>query len=192
MSPRAGCRLERLGFEQVYDYVLGIADWKAAGLPTEGTATPVQRVADATRPDVPVSTLQETIGDVRQRTQDAEWEESVVVDCDGVVIGRLRNSAWEADAGTLVETVMESGPTTVRPDGLLHPLVERMEKRGTKLVVVTNPQGGLIGVLLGEEARRLLTGEPPELIWKDCDGCPGQWKIQPHPRSAISETPAPR
>ncbi len=192
MSPRAACRLERLGFEQVYDYVLGIADWKAAGLPTEGTATPVQRVADATRPDVPVSTLDETIGDVRQRTQDAGWDESVVVDCDGVVIGRLRNSAWEADAETLVETVMDSGPTTVRPDGLLHPLVERMEKRGTKLVVVTNPQGGLIGVLLGEEARRLLTGEPPELIWKDCDGCPGQWKIQPHRQSAISKTPTPR
>ncbi len=192
MSPRAACRLERLGFEQVYDYVAGIADWKAAGLPTEGTATPVQRVADATRPDVPVSTLDETIGEVRQRTQDAGWDESVVVDCDGVVIGRLRNSAWEADAETLVETVMESGPTTVRPDGLLHPLVERMEKRGTKLVVVTNPQGGLIGVLLGEEARRLLTGEPPELIWKDCDGCPGQWKIQPHRQSAISMTPTPR
>jgi len=121
MSPRAACRLERLGFEQVYDYVTGIADWKAAGLPTEGTALAIQRVADATRPDVPVSTLDETIGDVRQRTLDAGWEESVVVDCDGTVIGRLRNNAWEADAETLVENVMESGPTTVRPDGPLHP-----------------------------------------------------------------------
>ncbi len=38
MSPRAACRLEALGFEQVYDYVLGIADWNAAGIPIEGDA----------------------------------------------------------------------------------------------------------------------------------------------------------
>ena len=30
MSPRAACRLEALGFTRVYDYVDGIADWKAA------------------------------------------------------------------------------------------------------------------------------------------------------------------
>ena len=29
MSPRAACRLELLGFTQVYDYVLGKADWLA-------------------------------------------------------------------------------------------------------------------------------------------------------------------
>ncbi len=43
MSPRAACRLEALGFEQVYDYVLGIADWKAAGIPIEGDAPNSQR-----------------------------------------------------------------------------------------------------------------------------------------------------
>ena len=48
MSPRAACRLERLGLERVYDYVAGIADWKAAGLPVEGTAPGYQQVADAT------------------------------------------------------------------------------------------------------------------------------------------------
>jgi rhodanese-related sulfurtransferase len=36
MSPRAACRLELLGFTQVYDYVAGKADWLAHGLPTEG------------------------------------------------------------------------------------------------------------------------------------------------------------
>jgi rhodanese-related sulfurtransferase len=38
MSPRAACRLEALGFTRVDDYVDEIADWQAAGLPTEGTA----------------------------------------------------------------------------------------------------------------------------------------------------------
>jgi hypothetical protein len=50
-----------------------------------------------------------------------------------------------------------------------------MSKRDTKLVVVTTPQGNLIGVVLREEADRLLTGEPAEQIWRDCEGCPGQW-----------------
>ena len=36
MSPRAACRLETLGFSEVYDYVAGKADWLARGLPREG------------------------------------------------------------------------------------------------------------------------------------------------------------
>ena len=178
MSPRAACRLERLGFEQVYDYVPGIADWKAAGLPLEGDSPPVQRVSDATRPDVPTCGIDDLLGEVRHRTYDAGWDECIVVDCDGIVVGRLRNQAWEADDATTVEEVMEPGPTTVRANGLLQSLVDRMSKRGTKLTVVTTPQGYLIGVLLREEAERLLTGEPPEEIWQDCDGCPGQWTIK--------------
>ena len=73
---------------------------------------------------------------------------------------------------------MEPGPSTVRPNVALNPLVERMQERGTKLVVVATPQGSLFGVLLRDEAARLLTGEPPEQIWQDCEGCPGQWKHQ--------------
>ena len=33
MSPRSAWRLEGLGFERVYDYVPGKADWFASGLP---------------------------------------------------------------------------------------------------------------------------------------------------------------
>ncbi len=184
MSPRAACRLERLGFEQVYDYVSGIADWKAAGLVTDGEAAPVQRVADATRPDIPTCRSDESVGEAKSRTIGAGWDECVVVDCDDIVVGRLRGSAWEADPGAKVDVVMEPGPTTVRPDGLLQPLVERMGERGTRLVLVTTAQGGLVGALLRAEAERLLTGEPPEQIWADCEGCPGGWRIVPGSREA--------
>jgi CBS domain-containing protein len=177
MSPRAACRLERIGFERVYDYVTGLADWKGAGLPVEGEATRTQTVADATRPDVPTCDPHERLHDVRVRTFDAGWDECIVVDCGGVVVGRLRPPAWDSNPDTPVESVMEPGPSTVRPNVALHPLVERMQKRGTKLVVVATPQGGLVGVLRGEEAARLLTGEPPDQIWQDCEGCPGQWKL---------------
>ena len=179
MSPRAACRLEALGFGQVYDYVLGIADWRAAGLPVEGDSPPVQRVADATRPDIPTCAIDEDLEEVRRRTFDAGWDECIVVDDEGIVVGRLRGKAWVADGAAAVEHAMESGPTTVRPDGLLQPLVERMAKRGTRLVTVTTPQGELIGVLLREDAERLVAGEPPQQIWRDCEGCPGTWALKP-------------
>ena len=102
-----------------------------------------------------------------------------MVDDEGIVVGRLRGKAWVADGAAAVEHAMESGPTTVRPDGLLQPLVERMAKRGTRLVTVTTPQGELIGVLLREDAERLVAGEPPQQIWRDCEGCPGTWALKP-------------
>jgi CBS domain-containing protein len=179
MSPRAACRLDALGFEQVYDYTLGVADWKAAGEPIEGPSVNVQVVADATRPDIPTANLQERLGTVRDRTVAAGWDEALVVDCDGVVVGRLRGDIWDQDRNSRLVEVMEPGPTTVRPNGALAPLVKRMEERGTKLVTVTTPQGVLIGVFVLQDAQRLVTGEPPEQIWVDCEGCPGQWKPQP-------------
>jgi hypothetical protein len=179
MSPRAAGRLEQIEFTEVYDYVAGIADWKAAGLSVDGDAPVVQRVFDATRPDVPTCAVDDLVGAVRTRTFDAEWDECIVLTDDGVVVGRLRDRAWKADDAATVAEVMEPGPTTVRPDGLLQDLVDRMSKRSTKLVVVTTPQGFLVGVLVREEAERLLTGERPELIWRDCEGCPGRWALAP-------------
>jgi hypothetical protein len=171
MSPRAACRLEAIGFVEIYDYVLGIADWKAAGLPTEGEAPDIQRIADATRPDIPTARSDELLGTVFDRTVNAGWDEALV-------IGRLRTTSWEHERDIPVESVMEFGPTTVRPNMLLEPLVKRMEERGTNLVTVTTPQGILIGVVLRTEAQRLLAGEPSEQIWIDCDGCPGRWTVR--------------
>ena len=114
MSPRAACQLEQLGFTQVYDYVLGLADWKAAGRPTDGTETSVQRVAEATRPDVPTCDPGESIESVWIRTETAGWDECLVIECDGLVVGRLRGEAWTKNRELLAGDVMEFGPTTVR------------------------------------------------------------------------------
>ena len=179
MSPRAACRLERLGFDQVYDYTAGIADWKAAGLKVEGEEDTGLTIADATRSDIPTAEPNEVMGDVLDRTTSAGWDEAFVVDCDGVVVGRLRGDVWSADPAIPISEAMELGPTTVRPDGSLHALVARMEKRDTRLVVVTDPQGHLIGALLSEDAVRLAAGEAPESVWRDCEGCPGRWGPAP-------------
>ncbi|MGH8915493.1 MAG: rhodanese-like domain-containing protein [Acidimicrobiia bacterium] len=177
MSPRAACRLEALGFT-VYDYVDGIADWKAAGLPTEGTAEQGQTVADAIRTEVPTCRPDETIGEIRPRVVDAGWEVCVVVDCDGMVIGRIRDFGLDTAPGQLAVEVMEPGPSTVRPDGQLKPLIQRMQDRNAPHVIVTTPQGKLLGILLRDEAAGLLAGETPERIWRDCDCCPGRWTSQ--------------
>ena len=175
MSPRAACRLEALGYQRVYDYVDGIADWKAAGLATEGTADPEQRVVDAMRSDVPTCQPDHAIGEVRSSAIDSGWDMCVVVDCDGMAIGRIRGAGFDADADRLAVDVMETGPSTVRPDQPLEPLVQRMQQANAPNVIVTTPQGELLGILLKDEAGRLLAGEPPERIWKDCDCCPGRW-----------------
>lgn len=176
MSPRAACRLEALGFENVYDYELGISDWKAAGLPIEGEGLGYQIAADAMRPDIPTCEPTETIGEVGKRVLTTGWEDCLVVECGGVVTGRLRRSALEQEATKQVSDIMEVGPTTVRANEPLHQLVKRMDRRPTNLVVVATPQGDLLGVVLREDAQRLLQGEPPEMIWAECEGCPGQWR----------------
>ena len=179
MSPRAACQLEALGFDQVYDYELGIADWKAAGLPVDGDGPIIQMVSDALRPDVPTCDPHETIGQVKERVLSVGWEDCIVIECGDQVVGRLRSASWELDPESVVRDVMQTGPTTVRPDGPLHRLVERMDRRSTPMVVVTTPQGNLLGVVLREDAHRLLQGEAPEMVWAECQGCPGQWRAAP-------------
>jgi CBS domain-containing protein len=156
MSPRAACRLEQLGFERVYDYVGGIADWKAAGLRVEGDGKQGLRVADATTGDAPTCDVGERVGEVRDRARAAGWETCVVVAGDGVVVGRLRSPAWDTEASAMVGELMEPGPSTVRPDAALEPLVRRMRKKSTPQVLVTTPEGTLIGVLFFEDADRLV------------------------------------
>lgn len=176
MSPRAACQLEAIGFEKVYDYTLGIADWKGAGLAVDGTEDRGLLVADATRPDVPTVAPDDLLGDALANATDAGWNEALVVDCDGIVVGRLRDDAWAASPDTSVVEVMESGPTTVRPDGSLPDLHRRMKKRGTRLVIVSDPQGRLIGIVLIDDARRLSSGESPVRVWQGREGCPGRWR----------------
>jgi CBS domain-containing protein len=159
MSPRAACRLEQLGFERVYDYVGGIVDWKATGLPVEGEGKPSLRVAGATTGEVPTCDVEEKVGEVRDRARAAGWEVCVVVAGDGVVVGRLRPPAWDTEVSAAVGEVMEPGPSTVRPDAPLEPLVGRMRKRGTPQVLVTTPEGVLIGVLFFENADLLVSGD---------------------------------
>ena len=66
MSPRAAWRLERLGFEQVFDFSVGKAAWLAMGWPREGTAAAVPNAGEVARSGTPTCWLDDRIRGVRE------------------------------------------------------------------------------------------------------------------------------
>jgi predicted transcriptional regulator len=155
MSPRAAWRLQDLGFERVYDYVPGKADWFASGLPREGNLASIPTVGDVARPEVPTCSPKEKASNARERTRGAGWDTCVVVNEERVVFGLVRiKEELESDPAATVEEVMVAGPTTYRPNVPVGKAVERMRKRGVPAVLVTTSDGRLIGQLYREDAER--------------------------------------
>jgi Mg/Co/Ni transporter MgtE len=147
MSPRAACRLETLGFEQVYDYVPGKADWLARNFPREGENSNEKRVGDLARDDVATAALTERIAEIRRRVEGSPYGFGFVLSNGGTLLGRLRKAALEGDPEAAAEAVMEPGPSTVRADTALDELLGRLRKRKLKTAVVTTPEGKLLGVV---------------------------------------------
>jgi CBS domain-containing protein len=148
MSPRAACRLETLGFEHVYDYVPGKADWLARGLPTEGEQADQPRVGALARDDVVTCALETPVGRLGEEIDASPYGFALVVAADGTLLGRLRRSKLVAvDPQTPAEEVMEPGPSTVRGDTGVNELRERLDNRGLKTALVSTPEGRLVGVV---------------------------------------------
>ena len=158
MSPRAAWRLETLGFTQVFDYVAGKTDWLASGLPLEGKLADHPRAGSAVQRDVPTCRLTERIADVRDRVQASGHNICVVTNDEGVVLGRLGPRALDADPQASAEAVMESGPTTTRPDDPLEAITERLQVARVTSILVTTPDGRLMGILYRKDAEQLLGG----------------------------------
>jgi CBS domain-containing protein len=156
MSARAAWRLESLGFTHVYRFTPGIEGWLATGLPSEGADAGTPRAGDVANPDVPTCGLHDRLGDVRDRLRAAGETSCIIVNDQRVVLGRVRGKALDGDAEQTVEAVMEAGPTTVRPSEPLAALIERMRKRRVGSIVVSSPDGVLVGVLRREDGERRL------------------------------------
>jgi len=153
MSPRAACRLESLGFTDVYDYAAGKTDWTGSGLPTEGTHADIPRPGNLAK-EVPTCGLDERLPLVRARADTADL--CVVTTEGGIVLGRLRKEHLEHDDDVPAGAVMEPGPTTVRYDEFLPDLVERMRKAKVASILVTKPSGELVGLLQRKDAEAVL------------------------------------
>jgi len=156
MSPRAAWRLESLGFTEVYDYVGGKADWIAGGLPVEGELANVPRAIDVVKQDVPTCGPFDRIADISDQVEAAREDVCIVTNDEGIVLGRLRRRALTSDGGKDVHEVMEPGPTTTRADAELEGLVERLDSAGVRSMLITTPEGRLLGVVYREDAERYL------------------------------------
>jgi CBS domain-containing protein len=160
MSPRAACRLELLGFAEVYDYVAGKADWLARGLPTQGTKADLPRAKDVLRRDAVTARPEEPVGAVADRVAQSPYGFALVTTRDGTVLGRLRAAALGGDPVARAEQVMEAGPSTVRADRPLAELAERLGSRGLRTALVTDPDGRLLGVATLADMQARLAGQP--------------------------------
>jgi CBS domain-containing protein len=157
MSDRAAWRLESLGFSRVYRYAPGKDGWLAMGLPTEGPDAATPRAGDVADRDALTCAVDDQLEDARDRLRAAGETSCIVVNDQRVVLGRVRGEALDGDAEQTVETVMEAGPTTVRPSEPLDALIERMRKRKVESIVVSTADGVLVGVLRREDAERQMS-----------------------------------
>lgn len=159
MSPRAAARLRQLGFDDVYDYGPGKSDWLAAGLPREGTSLDEELAGDVAARDVPTCRVDERAAGVAARIGDSPYRLAVVVAEEGVVVGLLREGALD-DAGSVAEA-MEPGPSTVRALEPVDELRERMARNELASVLVTTPEGALIGLVQASPASQGLRRDQP-------------------------------
>lgn len=144
MSPRAACRLEHLGFADVYDYVPGKSDWMAAGLPREGLSAATPYAGDLAARAVPTCSFRAAMDTAAAAL--GEHGFCVAVD-DQVVLGMVYESdVANVDPNTTVEQVMNPGPTTVRANEPVAPLAKRMHAAEVD-AILTDPEGRLLGLL---------------------------------------------
>jgi CBS domain-containing protein len=155
MSPRAAWQLEAMGFSEVYDYVNGKVEWLVNRQPVEGQGPHYAMVGEvATKDRLHTCVLGSAVADSARAMEDSGDTFCLVLNVEGIVLGRLRKRHLDRNSVQAVEHVMETGPTTVRPTEPAKALLERMEKRDVPVVVVTTNKGVLVGVARRNDLRR--------------------------------------
>jgi CBS domain-containing protein len=150
MSPRAAWRLEEAGFAPVYDYAAGKADWLAADLKFEGTA---QLAGMFTRRQVATASGDTPAAEALRRRDARGFGPVVVVNDAGVVLGAAHRGDLEAaPADAPSGALMRFGVSTVRPSEEAAGLAHRMGHAGVTRVVVTRPDGTLVGLFFAADA----------------------------------------
>lgn len=146
LSARAAWRMESMGFQEVYRYTPGKADWLAAGWETEGTNAGKTRLKQILQKEVPTCGLRERLEDVKSRRRPNQ-DMCVVVNERNIVLGVIRGQSWDANPQARVLDVMQPGPRTLRPD--LDPKDAQKTLRGAdaEAAIVTTSDGELLGVI---------------------------------------------
>jgi CBS domain-containing protein len=142
-----------IGFEQVYDYTAGKADWGSFGLPLEGTEGGETRVGAHVRSDVPNCRTDDRLQVVCERLDETGWDTCFVLDDEGVVLGRIGRRAIRSREDITAEQAMTPGPST---SARLKDVVERMRRQNLTNLPVTTPDGRLLGLLTRPDAEAAL------------------------------------
>jgi CBS domain-containing protein len=153
MSRRAAARLESFGFENVCVYIAGKQDWLAFNLPFEGKLAESHTAGSSAIKDIPVCGPREKVSAVRRRAESAGWQECVVANEYGVVLGLLEKDHWGAIDETPVEEAMDPAPLTIRPHSSRESAIEKMRSQKTPIALVTHPDGKFIGLLRETETK---------------------------------------
>jgi Mg/Co/Ni transporter MgtE len=152
MSPRAACRLATLGFTHVYDYAAGKVEWLAHALPVEGSEADQPTAGSLARQDDAICPLDSTAGEALAAIAYSPHGFGLVRGPDSVLLGRVRKSALQRmPDDDPIEPVMEPGPSTIRPHETLGELRDRLRSSSVQILVVTRPDGSLIGVVRGHD-----------------------------------------
>jgi rhodanese-related sulfurtransferase len=146
LSARAAWRLESMGFQEVYRYTAGKADWLAAGWETEGTEAKKVRIREMIHKDVPTCSLRERLEDVKSRRRPNE-DLYVVVNDRNIVLGVLQGEAWDANPLARVGDIMQPGPRTIRPDLEPKDAQKVLRNYDAPNAIVTTSDGELLGII---------------------------------------------
>ena len=146
-----------MGFTDVYDYVNGKVEWMVNREPVEGTGPHYAMAGEAaTKERLHTCVLGSAVSESARAMEQSGDTFCLVLNDRGIVLGRLRKKDRNARSEDLVEQVMETGPTTVRPNESAKELLERMERRDVPAVVVTTKKGVLVGVARRAALQRLV------------------------------------
>lgn len=160
MSARAACRLETLGFAEVYDYVPGKVDWLAHNLPVEGDQATPPTAGRLMRDDAVRCAPGDRVADVLNLVTRSPYTFALVTDETGHLLGRVRPSlCTEAHRERPVVEVMELDPSTVRPHRSADALAQRLAEKSLRWAIVTTPEGRLLGVVWREDLERAASAD---------------------------------
>src|SRR5215471_21690580 len=146
LSARAAWRLESMGFQEVYRYTPGKADWLAAGWDTEGTDAKRIRIRQMIHKDVATCSLRERLEDVKSRRRPHE-DLCVVVNDRNIVLGVIQGDTWDANPQARVVDVMQPGPRTLRPDLEPKDAQRVLRNYDASSAIITTSDGELLGII---------------------------------------------
>ena len=146
LSARAAWRLETMGFQEVYRYTPGKADWLAAGFETEGAQAKKPRIRNMIHKDVATCSLRERLEDVKSRRRPNQ-DMCVVVNDRNIVLGVIQGETWDANPLARVVDIMQPGPQTIRPDLEPKDAQKILRNYDGPHAIVTTSDGELLGVI---------------------------------------------